>query len=77
MMNVTSTPPLKIHAHGDMVLFRVFCHQDLTLKPLLVPLYVIICPITYFKANESRIHDMDAIHTQKTVGDMVLISGVF
>ena len=63
-MNVTSTLPLKIHAHGDMVL-------------LLVPLYVIICPITYFKANESRIHDMDALHTQKTVGDMVLISGVF
>ena len=25
MMNVTSNPPLKIHAHGDMVPFRVLC----------------------------------------------------
>jgi len=32
MMNVTSNPPLKIHAHGDVVPFRVLCASRLHFK---------------------------------------------
>ena len=40
------------HAHSDIVLFRVLCHQDSTSKLLVVPLYITVCPIVCFKGIE-------------------------
>ena len=36
-----------------MVLFSVVCHQDLTLKPLVALLYVVVCPVICFEGFES------------------------
>ena len=42
------------HAHDDLVPFRVFlCCQALTLKLLIVPLYIIFCLIICFEGIES------------------------
>ena len=38
-------------SHGAVQ--SVVCRQDLTLKPLVVPLYGIVCPIICFEGIES------------------------
>ena len=44
---------IAFNAHGDLVPFRVLlCCQPLTLKPLAVPFYVIVCLIICFEGIE-------------------------
>ena len=37
------------------------CRQDLTSKPLVVPLYVIVCPVVRGHQVAENVHDMGAL----------------